>query len=91
MPELSYGTHFFQDLVETQIFYIAMLGETEGSVFDPTHLDSIPNTFLEIFPEFHGMEKVIRIWNLEGRNETIFIEADVQSRQVRGYINNKKS
>ncbi len=87
MPELSYGTHFFQDLVETQIFYIALLGETEGGVFDPSLMDDIPNAFLEIFPEFPGMEKVIRIWNLEGRHENIFIEADVQSRQVRGYIN----
>ncbi len=24
MPELSFGTHFFQDLVETNIFYIAL-------------------------------------------------------------------
>lgn len=24
MPELSYGSHFFQDLVETGIFYVAM-------------------------------------------------------------------
>ena len=24
IPELSYGTHFFQDLVETDIFYIAL-------------------------------------------------------------------
>jgi hypothetical protein len=24
MPELSFGTHFFRDLVETDIFYVAI-------------------------------------------------------------------
>jgi len=91
MPELSYGTHFFQDLVETQIFYIALLGETESAFFDSSYLDSVPNSFNEIFPEFPGMEKVIRIWNLEGREERVFIEADVRSREVRGYINRSKN
>ncbi|MGE5391633.1 MAG: PEP/pyruvate-binding domain-containing protein [Deltaproteobacteria bacterium] len=87
MPELSYGTHFFQDLVETQIFYIALLGESEGSFFDMSYLDTLPNSFNELFPGFPGMEKVIRVWNLEGCDEKIYIEADVRSREVRGYFN----
>lgn len=87
MPELSYGTHFFQDLVETQIFYIAILGDNEESTFKSGLLDSIPNSFSELFPQFPGMEKVIRIWNLDGRSQSIYLEANVQEYQVKGYIN----
>ena len=36
MPELSYGSHFFQDLVETGIFYVALFTEKEeGASFCP--------------------------------------------------------
>ncbi|MGD9849452.1 MAG: PEP/pyruvate-binding domain-containing protein, partial [Desulfuromonas sp.] len=30
MPELSYGSHFFQDLVESEIFYLALYPERRG-------------------------------------------------------------
>jgi hypothetical protein len=29
-PELSFGTHFFQDLVETNIFYVALFPEKKN-------------------------------------------------------------
>ena len=35
MPELSYGSHFFQDLVETGIFYAALFAEKEDVGFCP--------------------------------------------------------
>ena len=35
MPELSYGSHFFQDLVETGIFYVALFAEKEDVGFCP--------------------------------------------------------
>jgi hypothetical protein len=31
MPALSYGSHFFQDLVETGIFYVAIWSVEGGS------------------------------------------------------------
>ena len=35
MPELSFGTHFFQDLVETNIFYLAIFPDNPEVVFPP--------------------------------------------------------
>ncbi len=34
-PELSYGSHFFQDLVETGIFYAGVFPGKEGALFRP--------------------------------------------------------
>lgn len=31
VPELSFGTHFFQDLVETGILYVALFADTHES------------------------------------------------------------
>jgi hypothetical protein len=35
MPELSYGSHFFQDIVESGIFYVAIFDGQEDVIFNP--------------------------------------------------------
>jgi len=35
MPELSFGSHFFQDIVEVNIFYAAIFDGEENVVFNP--------------------------------------------------------
>lgn len=55
MPELSFGSHFFQDLVEADIFYAAIF-EDESTVFhnpdffvgDPNIINNIITTDLEV-------------------------------------------
>jgi hypothetical protein len=43
MPELSFGTHFFQDLVEADIFYVAIFPDSPGCIFNRAWFDSLPN------------------------------------------------
>ena len=38
MPELSYGSHFFQDLVESDIFYTALFYGDEHVLFHPERI-----------------------------------------------------
>lgn len=40
VPDLSYGSHFFQDLVETGIAYAALFPENSHCQYHPEHLDS---------------------------------------------------
>ena len=51
MPELSYGTHFFQDLVETEIFYVAIFPENKGVYFNTAWLDKSPNLLENLIPD----------------------------------------
>ncbi len=41
IPDLSFGTHFFQDLVEMNIFYLAVYPEKENVIFN--HLPNAKN------------------------------------------------
>ena len=34
IPEVSYGTHFFQDMVESDTYYIAIFPEQENVIFN---------------------------------------------------------
>jgi hypothetical protein len=49
VPELSFGSHFFQDIVESNIFYAAIFDGEEGIVFRPDQVLSRENVFAEIY------------------------------------------
>ncbi len=43
IPDLSFGSHFFQDLVESKIGYVALFPQESGTVFHPEWLDTLPS------------------------------------------------
>ncbi len=47
-PELSYGSHIFQDLVEAQILYMAVFPGNRTLQFRPELLDRLPDRIAEI-------------------------------------------
>jgi len=64
VPEVSYGTHFFQDLVEDGIYYLALHPDEAGVVFQEPFLASLPNALAEVSPrdaELAGCLRVIRV------------------------------
>ncbi len=66
MPELSFGSHFFQDIVETGIFYAAIFdGEPEAS-FYPERLLCRKNLLGEMLPREGEWEQVIHLARTEG-------------------------
>lgn len=61
MPELSYGSHMFQDLVEAEIIYGAIWNDKKTLQYHPELLEQYPDRFSEIcgdFPELAGMIQV---------------------------------
>ena len=61
MPELSFGSHMFQDLVESDIFYGAVFENEKRIVYQLEKLEEFDNRFLEICPEYPELEKMIRV------------------------------
>jgi hypothetical protein len=49
-PEPSFGTHFFQDLMEARIFPLAVNLDDLGTVFNRSFFNSTPNHLLEKIP-----------------------------------------
>lgn len=60
-PELSYGSHFFQDLVEADIFYVAIFNGQKEVIFHPERLQEYPNQYSIVLPGESELEKVIHI------------------------------
>jgi len=60
-PELSYGTHFFQDLVESNIYALALFPEANGAVFKREFFINAPNSLPKLLPKFKAFSQYITV------------------------------
>ncbi len=66
MPELSYGSHIFQDLVESEIRYAAIFNNEKTLQYHPEMFDNEPDRFGEICPDMPELNGMIRVCETEG-------------------------
>ncbi len=65
-PELSYGSHMFQDLVESEIGYVAILNNGKTLRYDAEMLNGLPDLFEEICPDAaDGLKDMITVKETE--------------------------
>lgn len=63
-PELSFGTHFFQDLVEANIKYLPLYPEDESVVFKSSFFHKNTNSLESILPAYADLSDVIKVINI---------------------------
>ncbi|NLW88817.1 MAG: pyruvate kinase [Clostridiaceae bacterium] len=78
VPELSYGSHFFQDLVETGIFYAAIFDGREGVLFQPGIIRSRENILGSMIPGAEKYIDVIHVIETKG----MLLHSDILSQMV---------
>jgi hypothetical protein len=61
VPDLSFGTHFFQDLVEGNIRYLPLYPDDDGIIFNEDFLTNSKNVLQDILPEVKELSDVIKI------------------------------
>jgi pyruvate,water dikinase len=81
LPDLSFGTHFFQDLVESQIRYLPLYPDDEGIIFNEKFLKNSYNILPDILPEFARLHKVVKVIDVpsttEGMTLKVLMNADL--------------
>jgi len=80
VPELSFGTHFFQDLVESDIFYVALFAQEKDVVFNEAWFEQMPNSLSRLVPDRARYENVVKVFDVG--EEHIRIMADVISQKL---------
>jgi hypothetical protein len=80
IPDLSFGTHFFQDLVEMDIFYIAIYPDKESVFFNTALLESLPNRLAEVSARDSHYADVVRVYDVEAKNLRLL--SDVVTQQL---------
>jgi uncharacterized protein YeeX (DUF496 family) len=71
-PELSYGSHFFQDLVESGILYNAIFENNKTIRFDVSVLDSFDNILNEGLIGYPGIKNIVFVYDVSGDNFHIY-------------------
>ncbi len=61
VPDLSFGTHFFQDLVEASIRYLPLFPDDPGVAFNERFFLESPNILGTVAPEFADLSRTVRV------------------------------
>lgn len=78
-PELSYGSHFFADLVESNIFYAALFDQRADVIFHPEVALAGANLLDELAPDAEpGLAEVVHV----ARFEDLLLCSDVIGRSA---------
>jgi len=60
-PEPSLGTHFFQDLLEAQIYPLAIILDDPQSIFQPAFFYHSPNALTDLIPADDTLKERLRV------------------------------
>ena len=61
LPDVSFGTHFFNDLVESGINYLPLYPDDPTVAWNDAFFKDSPNCLTEVVPEFADMKDVVRV------------------------------
>lgn len=82
VPDLSFGTHFFQDLVEASIKYIPLYPDDDNSIFNKLFLDSSKNILPQLLPEYEYLRDTVKVIDVKERTDgkilKILLNADLE-------------
>jgi len=88
LPDLSFGTHFFQDLVEADIHYLPLYPDESDIIFNEGLLDIGRNHLAEMIPRFKDLENVVRVISASDLSSggTISVVMDGEANMALAYL-----
>ncbi|RJQ75542.1 MAG: phosphoenolpyruvate synthase [Desulfobacteraceae bacterium] len=80
IPDLSFGSHFFHDLTETGIFYVAVYQDKADVAFNTGLLAQLSDMTLEVLPKDNRLSHVVKVYDLG--YEKMMLRANVVSQEM---------
>ena len=82
MPEVSFGTHFFQDLVESDIAYTPLYPDAEGCELAEEFLVRSENRLAALESDFADLAGVVHVVHVpsarRGQRLDVYLDAETQ-------------
>jgi len=91
IPDVSLGTHFFNDLVEVDMLYLAVFPGKEGHEINDGFFRSAPNRLIELLPDAAAWSEAIRVVDTfdVDHDGTIYLNADAMRQRAICYREKK--
>lgn len=91
VPDLSFGTHFFQDLVEANIKYLPLYPDDSGSIFNDNYFNNSENIFPKLIPDLTHLQNVIKVIDITALNgDVLNIYMNSEKEMAVGLIEERK-
>ena len=82
IPDVSLGTHFFNDLVEHDMLYVAYFPRKTGNHINDAWFRSAPNRLLDLEPGATAFAEVVRVIDCTNTNQPVWLRADATAQQA---------
>ncbi len=86
VPDVSLGSHFFNDLVELDMLYLAIHPDRKGVVFDRSFFTEAPNRLLELIPDAAPWVDAVRIITGDRLGRRLILDADAAAQDATVYL-----
>jgi hypothetical protein len=88
VPEVSYGTHFFQDLVENQIIYLPVYPDDAAAEFNSQFFKDSSNVLTDLLPDASEFKDCIHLIDVSTstQGQSVQIVADPQAQSAVCYL-----
>ncbi len=74
IPDVSLGTHFFNDIVESDMLYMAIFPNRPGNVLDASFIETSVNLIGKLLPEASSWSRTIKV--IGQGTDRLFLSAD---------------
>ncbi len=81
IPDVSLGTHFFNDIVEHDMLYLAYFPRNSGNHIDSAWFRSAPNRLLELDPEAGRFADIVRVIDCADIEGNLWLRADATKQE----------
>lgn len=85
-PEPSYGTHFFQDLVEAQIYPLAIYLDDSDDFLNRPFFDNAQNFLSQFLPDVSELSECLKLISVANEREGHHLEIVMDGEQGLGYL-----
>jgi hypothetical protein len=82
IPDVSLGTHFFNDLVEHDMLYLAYFPKRAGNSIDDAWFRNAPSRLLELEPGASALAGVVRVIDCGEAGHSVWLRADAMAQQA---------
>ena len=82
IPDVSLGTHFFNDLVEHDVLYVAYFPKKTGNFLDAEWFAKAPSRLLELDPSATSLDHVVRVIDCKDVGGQVFLRADATAQEA---------
>ncbi len=73
-PDLSYGSHMFQDLVEADVYYGAINENSKTRLYQPDLLKQFPDIYSTFCADHLELGEIIKVYDLSETHARLFLD-----------------